>query len=203
MKRFLWCCLLMSASVSADLFTIGQTEWQQRSFQGNTDYRFTTEQSVPVLRAETQGQASALYRQIKIDLRQTPWLSWQWRIDRVYPSLDPLSKQGDDYPARVYVVVRDGWLPWQTLAINYVWANTAVAQTHWPNPFTDKAVMVPLQAGADGVGQWRQQRVNVREDFKRLFGRDIDFIDGVAVMTDGDNSGNSAVAWYAAMTFSR
>ena len=42
--------------------------WLERSFQGNTSYELVSDGGVPVLKGHTEGQASVLYREEKIDL---------------------------------------------------------------------------------------------------------------------------------------
>ena len=109
---------------------------------------------------------------------------------------DERVKAGDDFTARVYVVAPGrGWFG-QPLAICYVWAGKAPVGADWPNPFTSNVRMVAVESGPAHAGQWRSYRRNVREDFRRLFGREVDRLEGVAVMTDADNSRQRARAWY-------
>lgn len=178
------------------------SDWQERSFAGNTDYAIVEENGVRALRGHARGTASVLYRERMIDLRKTPMLEWSWKIDRVYPSIDERTRDGDDYPARLYIVVRTGFLPWETLALNYVWSSTddAVGES-WLNPFTDKARMIPVRAGATDVGRWASQRRDVAADFQSAFGLSVDEIDGYAVMVDGDNGKREAVAWFGDIAF--
>lgn len=180
----------------------GFDKFSEKSFVGNTRYQLLSLDGRPVLKASTKAAASVLYREMKIDLRKTPFLHWQWRVDNIYNIENQMIKQGDDYPARVYVVVKDGPFPWQTKALNYVWSNKKEPQPYWENPFTSSAIMIPVRAGAEGLGQWQQQTVNVADDFYRIFGRRIKRADGVAIMTDADNHGASAVAYYADIFFS-
>ena len=85
------------------------------------------------------------------------------------------------------------------LAITYVWANAPVGSS-WPNPFTARAaVMVVVDSGPGG--QWRRHARNVREDFRRFHGKDVKRLDGVAIMTDTDNSGTAGRAWYGDLSF--
>ena len=123
-------------------------------------------------------------------------LHWQWRADQIadWPEVDEQIKVGDDFQARVYVV-KKGWLPWQTRAINYVWSRQAAPGTYWPNPFASQAVMVVVQ-GPGGAGRWQSVTRNVREDFRRFHGMDVDSVDAVAIMTDGDNTGTTVASCY-------
>lgn len=177
--------------------------FKQKVFAQKTDYQLATIDKQRVLKASTDGSASALYRKIDIDLQQTPFLNWSWRVENIYSSIDQKIKSGDDYPARIYVVFSDGPFPWQTRALNYVWSSNKETEAYWPNPFTANAVMIPLRQGAEGVGKWHRERVNVAEDFYRVFGERIDSAVGVAIMSDSDNAGGSAEAYYGSIIFSK
>ena len=175
--------------------------WSERSFAGNTDYRIVAGEGADVLMGHTQGQASILYKEQTVDLSSTPIINWSWKVDRTFPDIDEKSKGGDDYPARLYVVAQTGFLPWETHAINYVWASTIEQGQSWENPFTEKAKMVAIQSGNEMVGQWTAHSRDVAEDFRQLFGIDIDELSGFAVMVDGDNSGVEATAWFGKIEF--
>ena len=180
----------------------GLSLFTEKSFSGHTQYQLVEVDGGTVLRAKTANSASALFRQFDIDLDKTPYLNWRWRVDNIFPISNQQSKQGDDYPARVYVVVKEGLFPWQTKALNYVWSNQPAEQRFWPNPFTGKAVMIPQRSAADPTGVWFSERVNIVEDFYRVFGRRIDKAHGVAIMSDSDNAGGAAVAYYGNITLS-
>lgn len=176
--------------------------WKHKSFAGETDYRLVGNGQTRALEATCDASASALARRTSVDLSQTPILRWQWRVDHVYTGLDGRTQAGDDYPARIYVIHDGGLLAWRTRAINYVWGNTQPRGSHWPNAFTDKAMMVALQSGAPANPQrWVSESRNVRQDFRRFYALDLDKIDGVALMTDCDNSGRSGRAEYRNIRF--
>ncbi len=176
--------------------------WSEKSFSGNTEYDLVDEEGRRVLRGSTAGQASVLYKEQTIDLAKTPWLDWSWRVDRTYSDINEQAPDGDDFPARLYVVAQVGFLPWETLAVNYVWASNVPTGTTWPNPYTDKAVMIAVQSGDTHVGEWISQRRNVAEDFAAAFDQPITELSGFAVMVDGDNSDQTATAWFGNIDFS-
>jgi hypothetical protein len=175
--------------------------WTERSFDGHTNYELVEEHGTRVLKGHTVGQASILFREETIDLTSTPLIEWSWKVDRTFKDIDERSREGDDFPARLYVVAQTGFLPWETVAINYVWSSLIPIDASWLNPFTDKARMVVVQSGGMHVGDWIQQRRNVAEDFKTFFNMDITELSGYAVMVDGDNSGMEAVAWFGQIQF--
>lgn len=179
----------------------GLTGWEQESFSGETRYAVVQADGQAVLRAESDDSASGLYREVQVDLQRTPWLNWRWKVDHSLEVAEERTKAGDDFAARVYVVVRYGWAFWQTRALNYVWASGLEAGTTWPNPYTDKAHMVAVQSGDDHAGQWVSESHNVLQDYTRAFGEPPEGDVAVAVMTDTDQTGQSATAWYADLRF--
>jgi Protein of unknown function (DUF3047) len=174
-------------------------DWQSESFQGETLYDIDD----GALRARCRNSASGLFLRQKIDLRVTPVMEWSWRVGAVFDgSVDEKTKAGDDFPARLYVVRDGGIAVWRTVAINYVWASTMPPGSNWPNPFASQAWMVALRSGAPPApGEWVTERRNIREDFRRYHGRDIETIDAVAIMTDCDNRSTVAEAWYGPVRF--
>lgn len=186
--------------------------WEEKSFKGNSRYTFVDASNIDaenpagkpgqVLQASTQSQASGLFKEVDIDLNKTPYLHWSWRVNTLFIDNAEHSKAGDDYPARIYVVVSGGVFFWKTKAINYVWSSQQPAGSEWPNAFTASAKMIAVQGGSENVGRWVSQRVNVREDLQRLFGDDLSQIDAVAVMVDGDNTGQSATSYFGDIFFS-
>jgi len=180
--------------------------WEEKSFKGNSQYKFVevkdNGQLIKVLRASTEGQASGLFKDVDIDLQKTPYLHWSWQVKNLLEGNDERSKGGDDYPARIYVVVSGGAFFWNTKAINYVWSSNQPQGSEWPNAYTSNAKMIAVQTGKEKVGQWVKEKRNVREDLKRLFGDDLTQIDAIAVMVDGDNTGQSATSFFGDIYFS-
>lgn len=196
--------VLVSDSALADIrLTPNQImTWPTRSFDGETRYAIVEKDGAQVLEARSQGQASARYLEREINLDETPYLHWCWQVDTTYQGLNETTKAGDDYPARVYVARKTGLLPWQVQSVNYVWSSTQDAGSTWTNAFTDRAELMALQGGASKVGEWVAEVRDVRDDFATLFGDTVTTIDGVALMSDGDNSGNDATAWFSQLGFS-
>jgi len=69
------------------------------------------------------------------------------------------------------------------------------------NSYTDRAMMFVVQGGSGKLRQWLTEERNVYEDYKNAFGEEPTMISGVAIMTDTDNTRESAVAWYGDIVF--
>ncbi|MEN8664104.1 MAG: DUF3047 domain-containing protein [Polycyclovorans sp.] len=178
-------------------------KWDAHSFKGRTDYALVDIDGTAAVAAVCTGAtASGLFRRSTVDLSKTPILEWRWRVDAVFDDIDEKARSGDDYPARLYVVDERRVAIWRTRALNYVWTSEQPEGSDWPNAFASQARMIAVRSGAPAEkGQWRTERRNVREDFQRYHGQDKTAINAVAVMTDCDNAGQNAKAWFGEIRF--
>ncbi|MGB5299734.1 MAG: DUF3047 domain-containing protein [Thiogranum sp.] len=175
--------------------------WEKQVFSGVTSYELHEIDGRQVLKAISKQSASGLVREIEVDLTKTPYMNWSWKVDSILSDVEETKKSGDDYAARVYVVISDGFFFWQTRALSYVWASKQAKGSSWPNAFTGKATMVAVESGEDSVGEWVEEKRNVLDDINNLLGIDATRIDAVAIMTDTDNSRQSATAYYGDIFF--
>lgn len=197
---------LADAPLHIGEFSTGNlAQWEPKSFHQQTLYSLVADDNAQqqVLKAVSKDSASGLVKKQRIDLTKTPFITWRWKISNTLPNVQERTKAGDDYAARLYVVLDGGLLFWQTKSINYVWASNLPKQTVWPNAYAGDAVqMVALRGKADPLNTWMTEKRNVREDFKRYLGLDVQYIDAVALMTDTDNSHQAATAFYGDISFS-
>lgn len=189
---------LAAARVEIANFSSGDRDgWEEKSFAGRTLYELRD----GALCASSSAAASGLFRKTQVDLGRTPWLHWSWRVEEGLHGGDERSKGGDDYAARVYVVFSGGLAFWRTRAINYVWSGAQPEGTIWPNAFTANARMVAVRSGTGHLGEWLDERRDVRADYRQIFGTEAPAVDAVAIMTDTDNTGTSAAACYGDIWF--
>lgn len=174
--------------------------WEKKVFKSETAYRPVLEEGRPAAKGESRAAASALIYRVSLDPKTYPRLSWSWKIVRTIGKGDERTKAGDDYAARVYVVFPSTFF-WKTRAVNYIWANRLPRGSFLPNAYTGNAVMVAVESGDANAGRWIDEERNLVEDYRRAFGEDPPKIGAVAIMTDTDNTGEQAVAWYGAIRF--
>lgn len=199
--------------------------WQPLTFSRidrHTRYSLVQEGGSVVVRAVSDRAASGLTRAIEIDPAAYPVIQWRWKVNNVLQHGDVTSRDGDDYPARIYISFaydpdRAGYLerlqhkaaqliqgqdvPYR--AISYIWDSNSPAGTMIANAYTDRVMMFVVQSGAAQSQQWVTERRNVYADYKQAFGEEPTRISGVAIMTDTDNTRESAVAWYGDIIFMR
>lgn len=178
--------------------------WEPQRFTGETDYQLLIEDSIMILKANSQHSASGLVKEKRIDLHQTPYLNWSWRIANRLTGLNEQTKTGDDFAARTYVIIKTGLAFWQTRALNYVWAGSSAKDSVWPNAFAgDHTMMLAVRGSEAPVNVWQTEKHNVHADLKKIFGEDFRYIDAIAIMTDTDNSNTQATAFYGDIWFSK
>ncbi len=176
--------------------TAGINGWKENSFLGHTQYSVQLTDDDYVLNAEADSAASALYKEIDVDLKEYPVLSWRWKAVHLPEKGNVHTKETDDYGARVYVVFPE-FLKWNTKTINYIWARELPKGESIPNAWLPgNAVMIAAQSGKDSLNIWIREKHNVYEDYKRIFGKEPPHAKAVAVMTDADNTGGKAEAFY-------
>jgi hypothetical protein len=185
-------------------FSKGKIEdWQHKEFEGKSYYKIIQLDGNKVLQAESNASASGLFKEQRIDLHKTPFLNWTWRIENRLGNFNEQEKSGDDYAARVYIVISGGVFFWNTRAINYVWSANTVKGKIWPNAFaSDNAMMIAIRSRKDPTGSWFSEKRNVLTDLKQVYGKDYQYIDAVAIMTDTDNAKGQTVAYYGDIYFS-
>lgn len=187
---------IVPALQSADI-----SGWEPWHFVGKTRYSTAKIDARRAVKASSNAAASGYYREIDVDLHETPILRWSWRVDNTLGEIDETSRAGDDYAARVYVLAAHPVFFWKTRALTYVWSSAQPEGSAWPNAYSDNAQVIAVRSGARDLGEWRQERRNVRQDFQRYFGKDVRYVNAVALMTDTDNTGGRAVAYYGDIVF--
>jgi len=175
-----------------------------------------------VVMAVAKASASGLTREVKINPKEYPIVQWRWKVANILKKGDVRKKEGDDYPARIYVTFEYdpsklslfektkygtikllyGQYP-PLGAINYIWESKAPVGTMVPNPFTDRVMMFVVETGPSKLNQWVNEERNIFEDYKKAFGQEPPMISGIAIMTDTDNTGESATAYYGDILFKK
>jgi hypothetical protein len=193
---------VMAQEIHVGHFSAGNLEgWEAKEFKGKTVYSLVDDKGRTVLKADANATASGLFKKVEIDPRTRQTIQWSWKVNRVLDKGDARTKEGDDYPARIYVVFK-GSVFWKTTGLNYIWANRLPQGDAVPNAYAKKnVIMLAVESGPGKLGQWVSEERNVFEDYQRLFGKEPPKIEAIAVMTDADNTGESVTAWYGDIIF--
>jgi len=200
---FLLTAIAQADTIAVSRFTTdGLAGWERKSFKGETEYNLEREGADTVVRARSSAAASGMIRKVRLDPLQYRYLRWKWKVaDPLVRNGAETSKAGDDYSARVYVIF-PGFFFWQMKAITYVWAGRLPKEESFPNPYTGNAMTVVVESGEEKAGTWISEQRDILADYRRLFGGEPRKLGAIAIMTDTDNTGSVATAWYGDIAIS-
>ena len=173
-----------------------------RGADSKTKYSLGSNENGNYLRGEAKNAASIIGKDIKINLSITPYINITWKIEKDLSGINENSKKGHDYAARVLVVKKTGITPLSNKVMNYVFSSNNEINNNWPSPYTKKSIDYILSTTKKNLNEWVTVKANVKEHFKKYHDLDIDEIDGVAIMTDTDNSKLKAISYYQNIYFS-
>ena len=173
-----------------------------RGADNNTLYTVGKNDSGNFLKSVADNAASGLGKEVKIDLNKTPFINITWKIEKDLSGIKENTKKGHDYAARVFVIKKTGATPLSNRAINYVFSSNNDVGFNSPSPYTKKSIDNVLSTTKNNFNEWVTVRANVKEDFKKFHNLDVDELDGLAIMSDTDNSKLKTIAYFQNIYFS-
>ena len=173
-----------------------------RGAKNKTQYTVGKNENGNFLKAVADNAASGLGKEVKIDLNKTPFINITWKIEQDLSGIKEDTKKGHDFAARVFAVKKTGATPLSNRAINYVFSSNVEVGENWSNPYTKKSIDNVLSTTKENLNKWVTVKANVKEHFKKLHDLDVDTLNGVAIMSDTDNSKLTSVAFYQNIYFS-
>lgn len=173
-----------------------------RGADNKTIYTVGSNENGNFLKANSENAASGLGKEIKIDLNVTPFINITWKVEKDLKGIKENTKKGHDYAGRVFVIKKTGATPLSNRAVNYVFSSNNTIGENWPSPYTKKSIDNILSTTKDKLNEWVTVKANVKEDFKKFHDLDVNELNGIAIMTDTDNSKMRAVTYYQNIYFS-
>ena len=173
-----------------------------RGADNKTIYTVGSNKNGNFFKAVADNAASGLGKEIKIDLNKTPFINITWKIEQDLKGIKEDTKKGHDFAARVFVIKKTGATPLSNRAINYVFSSNSEIGKSWPSPFTKKSIDNVLSTTKENMNVWVTVKANVKKDFKKFHDLDVNEINGIAIMTDTDNSKLTAITYYQNIFFS-
>ena len=172
-----------------------------RGADNKTNYSVGSNENGNFLKAIADNAGSGLGKEIKIDLNKTPFINITWKIEKDLKGVKETTKKGHDFAARVFVIKKTGATPLSNRAINYVFSSNSNVGFNSPSPYTKKSIDNVLASTNKNLNEWITVKSNVKEDFKKFHDLDVNQLDGLAIMSDTDNSKMQAIAYYQNIYF--
>ena len=172
-----------------------------RGADNKTEYLVGSNDNGNFLKAIADDAASGLGKKVIIDLNKTPVINITWKVEKDLTGIKENTKKGHDFAARVFVIKKTGATPLSNRAINYVFSSNNKVGFNSPSPYTKKSIDNVLATTKENLDKWITVKANVKKDFKKFHNLDVDELDGLAIMSDTDNSKMKAVAYYQNINF--
>ncbi len=173
-----------------------------RGADNKTEYSVGSNENGNYLKAIADNAASGLGKEIKIDLNKTPFINITWKVEKDIPGIDETAKKGHDFAARVFVIKKTGATALSNRAVNYVFSSNQDIGSNSRSPYTKKSIDNVLATTKANLNEWVTVKANVKEDFKKFHNLDVNELDGVAIMSDTDNSKQKSITYYQNIYFS-
>ena len=178
------------------------TQLKKRKVKGETSWTLGSNDKGNYIKAEAKGVGSGLGKEVLIDLNKTPIINITWKVEKDLSGIIENSKKGHDFAARVFVVKKTGSTALSNRAVNYVFSSNNEIGEYWRSPYTKKSIDYVLSTTKQNLNEWITVKANVKEHFKLLHDLDVKELNGVAIMTDTDNSTLKAISYYQNIYFS-
>jgi len=171
--------------------------WKEQTVFGSkkSTYAFVQDNGKSVLQGKSVNAASGLIHKTVVDPKLYPVIAWSWKIDHTVKKGNERVKDGHDFAARLYVVFNRGFFS-RTRAIEYVWGNVMSRDEILRNPYSKNVAMIAVDTGDELAGKWVSHKRNFAEDYRNFFGEDPPKVGAIAIMTDSDNTHESATGYY-------
>jgi len=193
-------------------------EWKHvplASFKNQTEYMLVVEDNAVVVRAVAHNSASFLGVTTDFDPHKFPTLSWRWKVAQGIPDANTADQAKEDAPVRLMATFagdtsklsfKDRFaasaaqtisgqpLPYATLM--YVWGGKVAVDSVTVSSRSARVRMIAVAAGDQGIGAWHSYKRDLVEDFKKAFGEEPGNVTSIELMTDTDNTGADAQAYY-------
>ena len=173
-----------------------------RGADNKTNYIIGSNENGNYLKADANNAASGLGKEIKINLNVTPIINITWKVEKNLDGIKEDTKKGHDFAGRVFVIKKTGATPLSNRAVNYVFSSNNKVGNNWQSPYTKKSIDNVLSTTSEHMNEWVTVKSNVKKDFKKFHDLDVNEIDGIAIMTDTDNSKLTAITYYQNIYFS-
>jgi hypothetical protein len=153
-----------------------------------------------VMRMHAKGnQADAIYRQADVDLSETPYLNFSWKVAK-----HPTGQIGTDRNDQaVKVQLEFGLLGLKRHVISYIYDPKAKVGTwHDDSSFFAKNRALVLDTSDEHLGKWIAHSRNVVEDYQRCYKRKPPRVNHISIFCDSNHSDSESLGYCSPISFS-
>ena len=191
--------------------------WQHHKFPGKQPTQYTYERigGRHAVVASASSSASMLRQSVRIEPALLQTIHFSWKVAQLIPGADLSQRDTHDSPVRLVLAfegdrsefsMKNAMLselsltltgePMPYATLMYVWCNACAKEDLYLSPRTDRIREIALETGPERLGQWLNYQRDIQADYLKAYGQAPGALVGVGIMTDTDNTRQSALAWY-------
>jgi hypothetical protein len=191
--------------VSAGLGADGiPNDWALKQwFGGGHDIRIEKNDEKPVLHLVSKQNSFGVYKNFDFDIHDNPYLSWRWKVTVLPTGGDVRNKKTDDQAAQVYVLFPKFPSAINTRLVGYIWENLTPKDLHVTSQKSSNTRYVVLRNHSDPLNQWMEEKRDVLQDYRDLFGDEPPQVGGVTLMIDSDDTKSTAESYFDILRFQK
>ncbi|HLF47887.1 MAG TPA: DUF3047 domain-containing protein [Methylomirabilota bacterium] len=168
------------------------------------DFRIDAQNPNKILHLKSQGDSSNVSKEIKVDVKQYPFLQWRWKAVTLPKGADSRRKESDDQACQVYVTFPRFPSLVRSRIISYVWDSTAPTGTVVQSQKTGLVTYVILRSGPAELGQWLTETRSVLEDYKKIYGEEPgEQVGAISIGIDSDDVKDRAECFVGEIAFKK
>ena len=185
-----------------------------RNIKEHTQYKILQKGGETFLQLKSEHSASGLILKEKFDVYRFPLIQWRWKTQKVYKKAHLGTKQGDDYPLRLYILFQykppKGFSLRKMLyaflkgvygeyppdsALSFVWSSKVVPEQYYSVPGFSDTRIYPIDSGTEKINVWQEHSVNIVEEYRKAFQKEPPETVSLGIMNDSDNTGETAISF--------
>ncbi len=196
---------------------------RKRPFLTTGKAQWVEKDGIKAVELSSNAALTFLEKTVSIDLKEYPWVSWQWRVDNILPGIDERTKQGDDHPIRIFFVFEPDpskqsfWFRMKRILYldlyhghpmggrftEYLWSSHLEEGTIMADPGKPKQKLIVVEGGDQNIGKWLFYERNLYKDFVDLYGEEPRKLIFIGILNDMDQTGGKAVSYIVDLCFSK
>ena len=195
--------VLMVALFSGLKEKVVPSDWRIKEWKGKADAQIIHDNTgKEVLCLKSYSTSTAMYKEITLNIKDSPFLNWKWKVTKLPFGGDVRNKNTDDQAAQIYVVFPKFPSQINSRMLGYIWDSNAPAGSEVTSAKLSTIKYIVLKSGVGELGKWFPEKRNVYEDYKRLFNEEPPTVGSIALMIDSDDTQSSAESFFGDIYFS-
>jgi len=173
--------------------------WQLKEKSGKADFSVVKDGDLNTLQLRSADTSFSIQKEVKVDLKQYPVLSWKWKVTKLPKGGDFRKTKTDDQAAQLFLAFT------KTKSIVYIWDTTApeglMSEAIAPPLMTIKLVVV--RSGPAELGKWITETRNIYEDYKKFYGEEPPPVKGMRLQINSQHTETSAESYFADVIYKK